>query len=366
MLADSSASVLCLEENIMKISKMLVAGLFCGTLLLFGCGKDVSTDEFVIHNSEDVAGMETDVEDDESSATTEYIGTLSHGVSWAADEKDYSFTYKGGMLEIPYTTAGSGICTSVGFLVYVNGVPQPYMIKDTEEQYKYMHMIEGGENQEVGFTISFIPVVGRAGDKVSLRIDSIANPSFIPDMVNTFDYGMSHNAIEANYDILFQENAEKMPEVEDDLCLLKTVCKESTEIDKGEMEYITGETKPDLETYVYNDLKIDGDSMLLDRKSDILGKDKVHVTYLMMGHPGVKYRICFYLNHQLLTDELGEVYELELATGKMSILEFDMDVSQVADASFYAVAVPVNAEDYPDDVISTMKYPSIHLYRGEN
>ncbi len=350
----------------MRIGKMLIAGLVCGTLFLNGCGKDVSTDEFVINNSNNMAETETNAEDNESSAKTEYIGTLTHGVNWAADEKDYFFTYEGGALEIPYTTTGSGICTSVGFLVYMNGIPQPYMIKDTEEEYKYMHTIEGDENQDVGFTISFIPVTGKAGDKVSLRIDSIANPSFIPDMVNTFDYGMSHQTLEANYEILFQKDAKTMPEVDDGLCLLKTVCTQSTEIDKDEMEYMTGEAKPDLDTSVYADLKIDGDSMLLDRKSDVSGKDKVHVAYIMMGHPGMKYRVCFYLNHQLLTDESGEVCELELATGKMNTLEFDMDVSQVTDASFYAVAVPVNAEDYPDDPISTMKFPSIHLYGGKN
>ncbi|MBD5544815.1 MAG: hypothetical protein HDR01_11410 [Lachnospiraceae bacterium] len=350
----------------MKTGRILVAGLVCGILLLVGCGKDVSTDEFIFHDSESVAETEANAGDDELSNKTKYIGTLQHGVNWAADEKDYSFVYEGGALEIPYTINGSGICTSVGFLIYINGIPQPYMIKDTEEEYKYMHIIEGDENQEVDFTISFTPVTGKTGDKVSLRIDSIANPSFIPDMTNTFDYGMSHQALEANYEILFQKDAETMPKVDDVICLLKTVCTQSTEIDKDEMEYMTGEAKPDLDTPVYADLKIDGDSMLLDRKSDISGKDKVHIAYIMMGHPGMKYRICFYLNHQLLTDESGDVCELELATGKMSILEFDMDVSQVTDASFYAVAVPVNAEDYPDDPISTMKFPSIHLYRGEN
>ncbi|MCM1161865.1 MAG: hypothetical protein NC412_11645 [Roseburia sp.] len=350
----------------MRIGKMLIAGLVCGTLFLAGCGKEVSTDEFVIHDSESVEETESNAGDDEASTKTEYIGTLQHGVNWTSDEKDYSFVYKGGALEIPYFMQGSGICTSVGFLVYMNGIPQPYMIKDREEEYKYMHIIEGAENQNVDFTISFIPVTGKNGDKASIQIVSVANPSFIPDMTNTFDYGMSHQALEANYAIVFQENAEAMPKVDDDICLLKTVYAQSTEIDKDEMEYMTGEAKPDLDTYVYADLKIDGASMLLDRKSDILDKDTVHVAYIMMGHPGIKYRVCFYLNHQLLTDESGEVCELELATGKMNILEFDMDVSQVRDASFYAVAIPVNAEDYPDDPISTMKFPSIHLYRGEN
>ena len=354
--------------NEMKIGIMLVVGLVCGTLLLTSCRKDISTDEFVMNSPESTTETETDKENNEPPSEIG-MGTVSHGVNWAKNEKDYSFTYEGGVLEIPYSMTGTGIGTCQGFLVYVNGIPQPYMIKDTEEEYKYMHIIEGDENQEVNFTISFIPVTGKAGDKLKLYVCSITNPSFIPDRVNTFQYGHSHELLEWVTDITFQKNAEKMPKVNDSLCILKKVRNQRVEIDKKEKKYITDTMTlgtPDLDKEVYGYLKIDGKSVRMDTEADISGKDKVHVSYFMMGHPGVKYRVNFYLNHQLLTDESGEVYELELATGKMNTLEFDMDVSKVTNASFYAVAVPVNPEDYPDDNIVTEKHPSINLYRGED
>ena len=106
--------------------------------------------------------------------------------------------------------------------------------------------------------------------------------------------------------------------------------------------------------------------MLLDRKIDISGKDSMRVSYIVMGHPGVRYKVNFYLDHQLLTDVSGKVYEMELATGKMNTIAFDMDISAVTNGSFYAVMVPVNADDYPEDGIIVSKYDSIHLYRGEN
>lgn len=126
------------------------------------------------------------------------------------------------------------------------------------------------------------------------------------------------------------------------------------------------EAELDLDTSVYSDLIIDDNSMLLDSKLNIVDKNIVHVSYIMMGHPGVKYKVNFYLNHQLLEDVSKDRNEIELTTGKMNTIEFDLDLSEFKNGTFYAVAVPVNADDYPEDGIQTIKYQSIHLYRGEN
>ena len=210
---------------------------------------------------------------------------------------------------------------------------------------------------------------GKAGDKVSMSINSIANPLFIPDMVNTFDYGMSHQSLEAVYAITFQQNAECALEVTDELSIMSNVSNKQTDIDKEEKKYIQDkslEPELDLDTSVYSDLIIDNNSMFVDSKLDIADKNVVHVSYIMMGHPGIKYKVNFYLNHQLISDKSKNINEIELTTGKMTTIEFDLDVSEFTDGTFYAVAVPVNADDYPADGIQTIKYQSIHLYRGEN
>lgn len=351
----------------MKISKLLIISLFCVSIFMTGCGKEISIDEFELNNTK--AGTENSVGTDDDIPVFENLGTLSHGVDWGDDEKDFSVVYEGGMLEIPYSMSGSGVCTSVGFLIFLDGIPQPYRIKDTNEEYKYMHVVEGEENEEKKFVISFVPVKGKSGDKVTLSINSIANPSFIPDMVSTFDYGVSHNSIEAVYDITFKQDAEIMPEIPDTVNILNHLRDEQTDMDEEEKKYIEErslDAELNLDESVYDDLIMDENSMLIDRKMDLSDKDTVHVSYIMMGHPGVEYKVNFYLDHQLLTDDSGEVYEIELVTGKMNTIEFDMDVSKVNDGSFYVVAVPVNAKDYPDDSIAAMKYQSIHLYREEN
>lgn len=351
----------------MKVSRLLAIGILCGVLLMTGCGKEISTDEFNINSSENVVESSNELNSEINKQET--IGTVSHGVNWSEQEKEYSIVYNGGKLDIPYEMNGSGICTSVGFLIYIDGIPQPYILKDVDEEYKYMHIIEGEENTDTEFVISFIPVTGKVGDKVSLSINSIANPSFVPDMVNTFDYGMSHQSLEAMYDITFNQDTEIMPEVTDNLSIMSNESNKQTDIDKDEKVYIQDkslEAELDLDTSVYSDLIIDDNSMLLDSKLNIVDKNIVHVSYIMMGHPGVKYKVNFYLNHQLLEDVSKDRNEIELTTGKMNTIEFDLDLSEFKNGTFYAVAVPVNADDYPEDGIQTIKYQSIHLYRGEN
>lgn len=350
----------------MKIGRLLVVGFLCGVLLTTGCGKEISTDEFYVNSSENAVESSNDLNSEINKQET--IGTVSHGVNWSEEEKNYSFVYNGGQLEIPYGMNGSGICTSVGFLLYMDGIPQPYAIKGMDEEYKYMHVIEGKEHTDTEFVISFIPVTGKAGDTISLSINSLANPSFIPDMVSTFDYGMSHQSLESVYDITFHQDAERMSENADELCIMSNVSNKQTDIDKEEKTYIQEkslESELDLDTSVYSDLNIDDNSMLIDNKLNIVDKNRVHVSYIMMGHPGVKYKVNFYLNHQLLADASKDTNEIELATGKMNTIEFDLDVSEFTDGTFYAIAVPVNADDYPEDGIQTIKYQSIHLYRGE-
>lgn len=211
----------------MKVSRLLAIGILCGVLLMTGCGKEISTDEFNINSSENVVESSNELNSEINKQET--IGTVSHGVNWSEQEKEYSIVYNGGKLDIPYEMNGSGICTSVGFLIYIDGIPQPYILKDVDEEYKYMHIIEGEENTDTEFVISFIPVTGKVGDKVSLSINSIANPSFVPDMVNTFDYGMSHQSLEAMYDITFNQDTEIMPEVTDNLSIMSNESNKQTD-----------------------------------------------------------------------------------------------------------------------------------------
>lgn len=49
--------------------------------------------------------------------------------------------YNGGEMKIDYQVAASGKANNVGFLIFINGQPQPYKFNSTETPYEYMHIL---------------------------------------------------------------------------------------------------------------------------------------------------------------------------------------------------------------------------------
>lgn len=347
----------------MKVKNILLLNLLAGALFLNGCGEDVSTAEFQVESTEN-----TNHEITEEKAK-ETMGEFAHGVDWSDSVKEHVLYYEGGEMKIPYRMKGNGIGRSAGFLLFLDGVAQPYKIAGEEEEYKYMHVITGKEEEEKNFTISFTPLIGKKGKRSKIKIVGLVNPSFMPDRKENFSYGNNHKTLENSYDLVFKENADKTITTVDSRKLIQNSSQQEADIDKELeerlKEFQLGELDMEnrVTTYVeyQNDPETFGTSMI-----DITGMDKLPVTYVMMGHPKAKYKVNFYLDHQLITSEEASDYTIELRKGKQTKIEFNLDVSEVEEGSFYAVAVPVNEEDYPDDEqIGTNKEDTVYLYRGD-
>lgn len=347
----------------MKVKNILILNLLSIALVLNGCGENVSTEEFQVKstesaNSEVIKKKETEV-----------MGEFCHGVNWLDVAQKHVLYYKGGEMKIPYKMKGSGIGTSAGFLIFLDGEPQPYKIDGEEEEYKYMHVLTGEEEEEKTFTIAFTPVKGKKGEQSKIKIVSLVNPTFMPDMEETFAYGNNHSTLENSYDLEFKENADKMMENKDSRKIIQNSSQQEEDIDKDLEtkleEYQLGDL--DLENRVTSYIEYNNDPETFGVSNlDITGIDKLHVTYVMMGHPKAVYKVNFYLNHQLVTLKNASGYTITLKKGKQVKIEFDLDVSEIEEGSFYAVEVPVNEDDYPDDEqIGTNKEDTVYLYRGD-
>lgn len=336
--------------------------ILAGVLFLNGCGEKVSTEEFQVESTESANSEIT------KRKANDVMGEFCHGVNWSDDSEEHVLYYEGGEMKIPYRMKGSGIGASAGFLLFLNGEAQPYKI-DGEEEYKYMHVITGKEEKEKTFTITFTPLNGKKGDQGKIKIVGLVNPAFMPDMKETFTYGNNHRTLESIYDLEFKENVDKMVETNDSIKLIRNSSKQEEDMDKNLearlKEFQLGDL--DLENCVTSYMEYQNDPETFGVASlDIAGLKKLHVNYVMMGHPNMIYRVHFYLNHQLVTLEDGSDYTIELKKGKQTKIEFDLDVSEVKEGSFYAVEVPVNEADYPDDEqIGTNKEDTVYLYRGD-
>lgn len=298
------------------------------------------------------------------------LGSIGHGfVNPDLDEngKMRSLRYDGGEIKIPYSVNASGKAKNVGFLVFIDGIPQPYKFNTTDAPYEYMHIFELEEDdKDTPFTFVFTPVKGKKGDTLGISIASMYNPGFIPDMKETSSYGGYHSTLEAGGTLYFNKDADALdpssiPQYEyASHVRLSTepVTKELLEAQSG-MEAVDMDT---LEQRVFSDLYIDGEVKRDNVKVNDSGT--LHVSFKIFGHPGVRYRNTLFINHQAVTSKDGSSFDTELAKGDVAVIDMDIDLAKLDDFStIYVVSVPVNAADFPDDVVVLQKTLSLLLYK---
>lgn len=289
--------------------------------------------------------------------------SLSHGMQVTDPERKPEIAYTGGECRVNYSVSASGIGRDFGFLLYVDGIPQPYKLKP-EGEYAYLHPVclaEDAEDQP--FTFYFVPVTGAAGTPSTLAVTSLTNPLFQPDMVETSSYGGYHGALTAEYPIRLTADPPSPPEqVASNKCILnmnrqalpvtsdylETRGWDLGQLSKGIYQFITynGEVR-------YDNLAVSGDA-------------PTAIHYELAGIPGMRSQTTFYIDHTPIADADGRVvFNNTFSSGELISYDFEIDIAKLGGFStFYAVTVPLDTGDYPDDPISTLKTESILLWNA--
>lgn len=305
---------------------------------------------------------------------TGILDTMGHGFAKPemdeAGEKRLPLRYTGGELEIDYYVNASGKAKNVGFHVFVDGKPQPYKFNETAAPYEYMHIFDVKEDdKDTPFKFIFTPVTGKKGDTLDITITSLYNPSFMPDMKDTSSYGGYHSTLQAAGSLYFEKDAEALetPDISG-RGYLSNISLSTEPITDKLLERHSGMQKTDMETLerqVLSELYFDGQITAKMDHFQIREDGSLHVSFKLFGHPGIKYQNIFYINHQALTTKAGDVsFETVLAKGEVAVVDVELDLKELDDLNtFYVVSVPMNAEDYPDDVIVLEKTRSILLYK---
>lgn len=320
--------------------------LILALLLAAGCGQGSAGEETG-------ASADTEVLETENPfAASEELGNLVHGASNVSlDESGEAlpFEYDGGVMQIEYSVSASGMGKNVGFLLFLDGIPQPWQLNG-EGETAYIQYLELENDDEVyPFTLAFVPVTGSSGDTLTLTVCSITNAQFQPDMVSTASYGLYHDALQYYASIQFNADPEQnetgasaSPVLSDVSLEDVKITTEFVENDLMEQYGSEGKTEDELlESGVYTFVRYDG-SQIYDNL-DVSGKDKVHITYQICGVPGRTYRVALYGNHQLLSDETQSYWEVTLKTGEVATLEADVNVDVLEDmTTIYIIACPVS------------------------
>lgn len=316
------------------------------------------------------ANMENPFE--QENGDTIILGSLFHTVvNPSVDNEGFlkPFQYNGGEFELTYEVKAEGKAKNVGFYIFLNGKPQPYRIDSSEQSYEYFHVFHLEEdNKPIDFSFYFTPVSGEKDDIQNITVTSIYNPQFIPDMKETMSYGMYHSILPANYPLKINQNRDNVEFEKEEINKLLsniTISSEAATSQFIETELNQGVQEVELETlnsYVFPLVYFNG----IREQDHLLVNDTepLHITFKICGIPGVEYNNIFYINHHPVSDGENIYFKSKLEKGNIYTIEADLDVSQLEDFNtFYVISVPVNEADFPNEVVTMQKTPSILLYK---
>lgn len=319
-------------------------------------------------------GIESSVSNPfEGNNETEILGTLSHSPTEFKTDGNANvlpFEYNGGEFELKYEVKAEGKAKNLGFLIFVDGVAQPYKT-DTKSDFKYMHYFElENDNEPLALTFKFIPVTGKKGDTIPLNVVSIYNAQFMPDLKKTSGYGGYHSELSSILQLRYNSDAPSV--IPEDYPQNKTISTIEERKDGITEDFLKIESQKYMGEAINNEMDINVFNTTYYNDKEEIGKiayrkeKPLKVKYCLYGAPGIEYKTTFFINHQPISKDEIMSHKTTLEKGMLSIIEFDIDVSKLDELNtFYIISVPTNYDEYPRIRGIISKTPSILIYKEE-
>ena len=256
--------------------------------------------------------------------------------------------YDGGEFRLDYRFSVTGDLDSVGFLLFLDGNPQPYRTDDPSSDYAYCHTFDAAEDQELAFL--FDPVRGQAGETLSLTIVSITNPDFQPDMEGTSSYGWYHNALPLSLEMRFDADAPAKAAAPSPVDAFSSC---NVHEEKATAQYVENDlaqagwpdvTLDTLDDGVYYTFTLGGGTVF----DNLPVVEPVPVRFTLCGTPGAHYSIAFFLDHQPVAMNGEGSCTATLSQGGVTVVEAVIGPSLLGKFNtLYCIAVPTENADTP-------------------
>ena len=339
--------------------RLIAVPLLCGALLsLAACGNYAIPDS-TPPPSQAVAANPFEAAEEDAG----FLAMLTHeaaSADFSESGERLPFPYDGGEFRLDYCFSLTGKMDTVGFLLFLDGQPQPYKVNDTTAEYEYCHSFPAEEDQS--FSFLFEPVTGSAGDTLALTVVSITNPDFQPDMESTSSYGWYHKTLDSHIELRFNVDA---PTAHSDLPPVQEIFSQSeAREEKVTARYVENElpkygwggvSMDTLDSGIYYTFSCDG-GITYD---NLLVSAPVPLRFTMCGTAGTSYSIAFFLDHRPVKLDEGACRSITLSKGSVMELEAVIDPDKLGQFNtFYCVAVPQGGASGP-----FFKTNSILLYK---
>ena len=341
--------------------RLLLITMCCGLILSLAACSDYTI------NDSSPPSVSTERSDPFAAAENEtaFLGAIGHGESSpnrAEDQSKIPFEYNGGEFVLEYNFHSEGNLGGVGFLMFLDGVPQAYKVDDAQAEYEYCHTFPVENAMEKEFSFIFTPCMGNAGETLNLTIVSITNPDFQPNMEQSSSYGWYHQILSNEVELHFNADAvaSEHPATEE---LFSSVNVSEEKITTSFLENDLAKngwgsvTLDTLNDGVYYTISYDGN--LVYDNIHVGDQDTLSVRFALCGAAGSDYQVSFLADHQPISNNAVLSYQASVTKGNLLIIDAVIDVSRLDDfTTFYVMALPVEDTDSP-----VYKTNSILLYR---
>ena len=321
--------------------RLIAVPLLCGALFsLAACGNYAIPDSTPPPSQAVAANPFEEAEEDAG-----FLAMLTHeaaSADFSESGERLPFPYDGGEFRLDYRFSLTGRMDTVGFLLFLDGQPQPYKVNDTTAEYAYCHSFPAKEDQS--FSFLFEPVTGSTGDTLALTVVSITNPDFQPDMESTSSYGWYHKTLESCVELQFNADA---PAAHSDLPPVREIFSQSeVREEKVTAQYVENElpkygwggvSMDTLDSGIYYTFSCDG-GLIYD---NLRVSAPVTLRFTMCGTAGTSYSIAFFLDHRPVKLDESTSCSVTLSKGGVMELEAVIDPDTLGDFNtLYCVAVP--------------------------
>lgn len=257
------------------------------------------------------------------------------------DPKKMTLTYNGSPIPVTYQFECENPCT-MGLMLYVNGILQPYTVTATGEE-TTMHTIEMGENDSQQFEFEFTPVCGKKGDKLVLIFANVYNAKVIELVGDINSFGNNQNisqplpwTLQLNAD-----SAEKEFKIANDY-----QAKPFSEEEKSSFIKIDrrGVRRNSLDNNCFIGIK--QNERFLSQRTVLSHSANNDLELYVYGNLTGKYRISLYGDFTRLPINGQDYIEIEVKKGEYSVVPFTFSKTDAAKyKNVFAISAPMEFQN---------------------
>ncbi|MDE6728646.1 MAG: hypothetical protein K2J80_12020 [Oscillospiraceae bacterium] len=245
--------------------------------------------------------------------------------------------YNGGSIEISFDmdTTGNQYEVEVGFMAFINGVPQKLSLNGGESS--ELVRVSQQPDQSSSATLSFTPTITEelSGEEtLQLKIIDIFNPSFKLSGIYT-SFGNAHKG--QSFMELDIKNVSHLAVSDSVLEPIKGECESVLITDDIAKQYEIRKPGENTATMV-----IIKDAQTKEELLALRG-GKLNAELLMYGSETYNYRVYVYVNHERVKFNGGDYLETETKSGHLNVLKLELENIKERDI-IYAIAIPTNSD----------------------